>query len=172
MDDWKNLLRGIAPTLATALGGPLAGAAASFIAGKLGVPEATVDSVTKAISGNTLTPEQLVALKSADLEFQRFLENNKIKLEEIASADRQGAREMLKVTNSKVPAWLTFIITVGFFGVLGLMFFRPEVKESAPLMIMLGALGAAWTSCCNFWLGTTSQSAQKTNLLANSTPAK
>jgi len=172
MDDWKTLLRSVAPVIGSALGGPLGGAAATFIAGKLGLSETTVESVTKAISGNALTPDQIVALKSAETDFQKFLETNKIKMEEIAAADRNSARDLLKATASKVPAWLTFIITVGFFGILILMFFHPEVKESAPLMIMLGSLGTAWTGACAFWFGTTNNSTQKTNLLANSAPVK
>lgn len=172
MDDWKSLLRAVAPVLGSALGGPLGGAAASVIAGKLGLSDATVESVTKVISGYSLTPDQIIALKGADKDFQRFLEENKIKLEEIAAADRGNARDLLKATNSKVPAALTFLITGGFFGVLGAMFAYPDVKDSPPLMIMLGSLGTAWTGACAFWFGTTAGSKAKTDLLANSAPAK
>lgn len=166
MDFLKQLL----PTLGTALGGPLGGIAASFIASKIGIEEKTVKAVTEALSTGAMTPEQLSQLKLAEVEFQKYLQDNNIKLEEIAAGDRSSARDMLKSTQAKTPAVLTYVITVGFFGVLGAMFYWPEVKESAPLMIMLGSLGTAWTGACAFWFGTTHGSQTKNDLLANSKP--
>lgn len=165
--DW---LKTLAPMVGTALAGPLGGAAASFLADKLGVSEKTVEAVSKVLNDGKLTPEQIVSVKQAEIEFQKFLESNKIKLDEIAAADRASARDLLKTTRSHVPAVLTYILTFGFFGVLGAMFYWPEVKESTPLMIMLGSLGTAWTGACTFWFGTTHGSQSKNDLLANSAP--
>lgn len=166
--DW---LKTLAPLLGTALGGQLGGAAASFIADKLGVSEKTVEAVSKVLNDGKLTPEQIVSVKQAELEFQKFLESNKIKLEEIAAADRDSAREMLKTTRSYVPATLTFGITVGYFVVLiGTMLKLFEVSDSQVMLIMLGQLGTAWGVTIAFWFGTTSGSKDKTELLANSAP--
>lgn len=167
--DW---LKTIAPLLGTALGGPIGGAAAAFIADKLGVQEKTVQAVSEVLNSGKMTPEQITSIKQAEIEFQKFLESNKIKLEELAVSDRKNARELLVATKAKTPAVLTYIITVGFFGVLGAMFYWPEVKESAPLMIMLGSLGTAWTGACAYWFGTTNGSQTKNDLLANSKPAE
>lgn len=172
MDDWKSFLRSIAPALGSSIAGPLGGVAASFIANKLGIEEKTVESITKTLSENKLSPDQVTQIKTAELEFQKFLKTNEIDLEKVHAADRNSARDLLKATGSYVPAALTFVITAGFFGVLGAMFVHPEVKESTPLMIMLGSLGTAWTGACAFWFGTTKNSQEKTNLLANSAPAK
>ena len=49
MNDLFNLLKGIAPTLATAVAGPLGGAAVSAIASRLGVGD-SVEAVAKAIA--------------------------------------------------------------------------------------------------------------------------
>lgn len=163
-------LKQIAPLVGTALGGPLGGIAASFVADKLGVKESTVAAVTEALQSGSMTPEQLTQLKQAEIDFKKFIETNKIRLEEINAADRSSARELLKSTKAHTPAVLTYIITIGFFGVLGAMFYWPEVKESAPLMIMLGSLGTAWTGACAFWFGTTHGSQAKNDLLANSKP--
>ena len=169
MNDW---IKTIAPLVGTALGGPLGGAAAAFIADKLGIESKTVEAVSEVLNSGKMTPDQISSIKLAELEFKKFLESNKIKLEEIAAADRGSAREMLKVTRAHTPAVLTYIITLGFFGVLGAMFYWPEVKESAPLMIMLGSLGTAWTGACAFWFGTTQGSQNKDRLLAASSPTK
>jgi len=165
-------LKTLAPLLGTALGGPLGGAAAAFIADKLGIESKTVEAVTEVLNSGKMSPEQLSAIKLAEIDFQKFLKENDIKLEEIAAGDRNSARSMQITVRSNVPAWLTFFLTLGFFSVLGLMFFKPEVKESAPLMIMLGSLGTAWTSSVAFWFGTTHGSQTKNTMLANSTPTK
>lgn len=167
-----DFLKSLVPMIGTALGGPLGGAAASFIADKLGLDSKDVKAVSDVLNSGKMTPDQITQLKLAEIDFQKFLEANKIKLEEIAALDRTSAREMLKSTRSHVPAALTYLLTAGFFGVLGLMFYAPELKESAPLMIMLGSLGTAWTSACAFWFGTTSNSKDKTDLLMNSAPVK
>ncbi len=46
-----DIIKAALPTLATALGGPLAGMAAQFFASKLGLPESTVEAVKNAVSG-------------------------------------------------------------------------------------------------------------------------
>lgn len=168
MTDW---LKTLAPMVGTALAGPLGGAAASFLADKLGVSEKTVEAVSKVLNDGKLTPEQIVSVKQAEIEFQKFLEDNKIKLEEIHAADRSSAREMLKSTRSYVPATLTFGITAGYFVVLiGMMLKMFEVADSQVMLIMLGQLGTAWGVTIAFWFGTTSGSKDKTELLANSAP--
>ena len=167
--DW---LKSIAPLIGTALGGPLGGAAVSFIADKLGVSGATVQNVTEALQSGKMSPEQITAIKEAEIDFQKFLITNKIDLEKVAAADRANAREMQDQTHSNMPAILTVMITVGFFGVLGWMLCDESVIDAPPLLIMLGSLGTAWTGCCAFWFGTTSSSGKKDVLLANSIPAK
>lgn len=162
-------LKTIVPMLATALGGPLAGAAAAVIAEKLGVPAETVKDV---LASGKMTAEQIGQIKVAEIEFQKFLEANKIDIARISSADRADARDMQKVTRSNMPAVLTVLITFGFFGVLGWMLYDDTVMNSPPLLIMLGSLGTAWTGSCAFWFGTTQGSQNKDQMLAQSAPAR
>ena len=51
MNDLFNLIKGIAPTLAGAVAGPLGAAAISTIANRLGVSD-SVEEVAKAITGD------------------------------------------------------------------------------------------------------------------------
>jgi gas vesicle protein len=169
-NDWKNLFKTIAPAVGTALGGPLAGAAAAFLADKLGVETKTVEAVTEVLNSGKLSPEQIVMVKQAEIDFNKFLESNKIKIAEINAADTKDARAMHVATRSNVPAVLTYLVTLGFFGILGWMLYDDSVVNSPPLLIMLGSLGTAWTGCCAFWFGTTSSSQSKTTMLANSRP--
>lgn len=169
----NDFLKTIAPLLGTALGGPLGGAAASFIADKLGLDTKTVESVTEAISGGKMTPDQISQIKLAEIEFEKFCKTNAIDLEKVSAADRASARDMLRATGSYVPAVLTFGITIGYFVVLlGMMLKQFTVADSQVMLMMLGQLGTAWGVTIAFWFGTTRNSQEKTNLLANSTPAK
>jgi hypothetical protein len=163
-------LKTLAPLLGTALAGPLGGAAAAFLADKLGVKESTVEAVSEVLNSGKMSADQIASIRLAEVEFKRFLEQNKIDLERISAADRDSARKMQISTQSNMPAVLTTMITVGFFGVLGWMLNDESVINSPPLLIMLGSLGTAWTGACAFWFGTTQGSMQKNNLLAQSTP--
>lgn len=65
MSGFTDILRSVAPTLATAFGGPLAGAAVSFLASKLGVDPAIVQQTVAGMG-----PADLVKLKDMDYQFQ------------------------------------------------------------------------------------------------------
>ena len=162
----KDLLKSLAPLLGTAIAGPLGGIAASFLADKLGIEAKTVEAVTEALSEGKMTPDQVAGIKAAEIEFAKFCKTHQIDLEKVHAADRDSARGMQMTSRSHVPAALTYLLTFGFFGVLTAMFTWPEIKESAPLMYMLGSLNAAWTGACAFWMGTTSSSQNKNEMLA------
>ena len=66
-----NLLKGIAPTLATAVLGPMGGAAISAIASKLGIAD-NVAEVTKALAD----PATAAKLQELELEFYKTEQNN------------------------------------------------------------------------------------------------
>ena len=80
MNDLVNLLKGFAPTLATAVAGPLGGAAVSAIAERLGCAPA-ISEVAKAIAGD---PAAEAKIKELELEFAKVAadviknENNNI----------------------------------------------------------------------------------------------
>lgn len=174
-----NWLKEVVPMIGTVLGGPagalvsaFGGVAASFVADKLGIDDKSVKSVTDALQAGKLTPDQIVKLKEAEIEFQKFLRQNDIDLEKIAAADRDSARRMQMETKSNVPGALTFVITGGFFGILGWMLTHPDMPHSEPLLVMLGSLGTAWTTSIAFWFGTTVGSQRKTNLLAQADAVK
>ena len=162
--DW---LKTIAPLLGTALGGPLGGAAAAFIADKLGVSDKTVEAVSEVLNSGKMSPDQITAVKLAEIEFQKFLKDNAIKLEEVHAQDRANARNMATVTRSPIPAVLSLMVTLGYFGVLvGMMTDVLNVADSQALLIMLGSLGTAWGMVMAFWFGTTKSSGDKNEIIA------
>jgi hypothetical protein len=72
MNELFGLLKGIAPTLATAVAGPLGGAAVSALAAKFGVSD-SVEAVAKAIAGD---PQAAAKLQELELEFYKIEQNN------------------------------------------------------------------------------------------------
>lgn len=171
--DWTNIVKTVAPWIGTALAGPLGGMAVEAAANALGVSEKTADAVKAALGG--ATPEQMLALKKADHEFSLAMQALGFKqitdLESIAAGDRKDARAMQAMLRSKVPAWLSFLVTIGYFGVLiGMMTGTLKVSDSQALLIMLGSLSTAWGVVMAFWFGTTADSGRKTELLAQAPP--
>lgn len=164
--DGKTLLKQLAPTAASLLFGPAAGVLVDAAAKALGIDGATVDQVRDTIRKGELSGDQIAAIRKLEIEAQAKEKELGIRADELIIADRDSARRMQITTPSRMPATLTIIITLGFFGTLGAMFLHPEIKDSAPLMIMLGQLSAGWAAALAFWLGTTSGSKSKTDLLA------
>jgi len=68
MNDLLNLLKGVAPTLATAVAGPLGGMAITALASKFGVSD-SIDAVAKAISGD---PQAAQKIAEMELEFAKL----------------------------------------------------------------------------------------------------
>lgn len=161
----NDLLKTIAPLLGTALGGPLGGAAAAFIADKLGLDSKTVKDVSEVLNSSKMDPDQVVQIKLAELEFEKFCKTHEIDTSKLALDNTKDARDMQKQTRSYFPATLSTFVTAGFFSILITMLVY-ETKPSEPLLIMLGALGAAFGAVVNFWLGSSNGSQLKSNLLA------
>jgi hypothetical protein len=71
-DILSGLLKNIAPGLATAVMGPMGGAAVSALASKFGVSD-SVEAVAKAIAGD---PQAAQKLQEVELEFYKIEQNN------------------------------------------------------------------------------------------------
>lgn len=170
----------LAPTIASAIGGPLAGTAVTALEKVFGLTpgsndpvEQRQDAVAQAISG--ATPEQLAAVRKADQDFQVAMATLGFKDAEALAAlrvqDVAGARTMQSTTRSWVPPILTLVITLGFFGlVAGMMFLNTPDANKAILYSLIGSLGTAWLATIHFWFGDTNSSNDKTTLLAKAQP--
>lgn len=162
--DW---LKTIAPFLGTALGGPLGGAAASFLADKLGIEGRTIEAVTDVLNSGKMSSDQVAALKVAEIEFQKFLKQNNIDLEAIHAGDRDSARRREAAVRDWVPGVLAVGITVGFFGILGwLMGNGVPPSGGDALLVMLGALGSGFTGVLAYYFGSSAGSASKSSDIA------
>jgi len=173
MMDWMKIVSAVAPWIGTALGGPLGGLAVEAASNALGLGTKTTEALKSAIAG--ATPEQMLALKTADQNFALQMQALGFKhvtdLESIAADDRKDARAMNVAKPSPVPAVLSLGVTAGYFAILvGMMTGELKVSDSQALLIMLGSLGTAWGMVMAFWFGTTANSTRKTELIAQSGP--
>jgi hypothetical protein len=159
------LLGQIAPSIATALGGPLAGIAVKTLSNALlGHESGTEEDVANALQN--ASPEQLSVIKKIDADFKVRMKELDIDLERISAGDRDSARQMQRDTKDWVPKVLAVVITLGFFGILIWMLLNGMPKTGTEaLLMMLGALGTAWTGVVNFYYGSSAGSKAKTDAL-------
>ena len=161
--DWKSIIGTVAPTIATALGGPLAGMATKAISGALlGRPEGTEKEIADAIAA--AGPAELLKLKELDQSFALEMKKLDIDLEKISADDRNSARQREMTVKDKTPAAIAAVSFVGFFGILTLLIFK-EIPSGAKdsLMIMLGSLGTLVTTIAAYYYGSSSGSAAKSH---------
>ena len=166
-DDWKKLAATVAPSLATALGGPLAGVAVSALSeALLGRPDGAEAEVAVALS--TGGADALAKLKQAEQAFTVRMRELDIDIEKLHQADRDSARQREAATGDVwTPRLLAFGVTAGFFGVLGWLLSQGKPPDGGDaLLVMLGALGGAWASVVAYYFGSSSGSAAKTEILA------
>lgn len=163
--DWKSLVSSVAPTIATALGGPLAGFAVKAVSkAVLGKDNGSEAEIEKALAD--ASPETLLALKKADQEFEVRMRELDIKLDELGNQDRDSARNREIQLKDKTPARLSFFVTCGFFGILGyLMKYGVPPQGGEALLIMLGSLGTAWTGIIGYYFGSSAGSKAKNDMI-------
>jgi hypothetical protein len=159
MDELLGLLKGIAPAVATAVGGPLGGLAVTAIANKFGVAD-DVQAVAKAIAGD---PE--AASKLAELDLRQF---------ELENADRDSARHMQETALNQDDKYAKhFIYNFAWFWSVGSMayFFAitfgqvPASGKDFGNIILGFLLGTAVATIISFFYGSSKSSKDKTDAL-------
>ena len=163
--DWLNQ---IAPGIATALGGPLAGLAVTAISKALGIDE---KDVQKTIETGKLSAEQLASLKQAEMELQAKAQELGLNFEKLATDDRKSAREMQVSTKSFVPALLSILIVVGWSMVQYFLLTHIIAQEMRELVArVLGTLDGALMLVLGFYFGGIHNSQETNEMLHKSTP--
>lgn len=167
--NWKSIVGTVAPTIATALGGPMAGAAVKFLGDQfLGDENAGEKKVAEFVQ--SATPDQLLGLKKADQEFSLKMEELGVDVFKLEVEDKKDARQNHK--SSMMPAVMTVVLTVLIAAILWALFCVP-VPEGAKevLFFILGIVTKEWANSLHYWYGTTKGSADK-NLLINESKPK
>lgn len=165
-------LKQLAPTIATALGGPLAGMAIDSLCKATGMEP---QDVKQAIAGGTLSAEQAAAFKQAEAELKAQADQLGLDFAKLEVADRQGARDASVAGGTSgrifVLSCLLLLVTLGaelwvlFHGYPGSV---PEIVAGR----ILGLLDAISTMVLAYHYGSSSGSKEKTDALSSALAAK
>lgn len=148
MNELFNLLKNLAPTLATAVAGPLGGAAVQAIAQKFGV-ENSVAAVATAIAGD---PQAAQKLSELELEYAK-----------LDTSDRANARERESaIATSASAPWYSKVVTpflaIGVFLLWSTIQWhlvnyvvQPDMREM--VIRLLGNLDAAMMLIFSYYFG-------------------
>jgi len=149
MNELIGILKGIAPALATAVGGPLGGAAVSAIASKFGVAN-SVEAVAKAIAGDPEAAEKLAAL---DMEYAKLdaVDRDNSRDREIKIATSQDAPLLNKIVT---PVLALGTVAVSFI-LLAAIMFLPDINGNRKdiAIYVLGAVNAATVQVLSYYFG-------------------
>ena len=159
LDKLLDTIGGLTPTIATALGGPLVGAAVGALASAVGIkrqPDETQDALmgrlANAIPG--LDMDALAALRKADQDFA--LKLRELDLEEAALryADTRDARSREAATGDTTLRNLACIVTAGFLSLSYVLVFLPvPVENDSLLQVLVGALTVGYGRVLTYYFG-------------------
>lgn len=164
----KSIVKAVAPTLGTALGGPAGGMAAKIISeGILGKPDASEAEIEDFLL--TASPEQMLELKKLDAQFAVDMKKLDIDVFRIESDDKKSARSMFGI-NIWPQISLTALFTVGYFVVL-IVLLTGSVSipaDSQPVVnVVIGVLTAGMSTVLAFWFGSSVGSKEKNDMIGN-----
>jgi len=149
----KNLLKtivgAVAPTLGTALGGPMGGIATKMIADVLGVPN-NPKAIEKGLAD--ATPEQMLELKKSEQAFDLQMKELEVDVFALETADVQDARG--KFSKDWTARIMGLVIVGGFMGYIFLVTLQPPEQNSEALInLVLGYLGGLASAVISFYFG-------------------
>lgn len=155
MDTLLNLLKGIAPGIATVVAGPLGGLAVTALANKFGVAD-EVEAVAKAIASDPAAAQKL-----AEIDLKQF---------ELENADRDSARKReVEVASggSHLAQLVVPILALGTvsltFIFIGILLFKTINSDQQQLVIFaLGYATAAAQQVLSYYFGSSKSSQDKT----------
>ena len=160
-----QVLRTVAPTVALAVGGPFGPLAATAISAALGTSPGDSKAAESALMA--ANPDQLLALKKAEMDFQSQMKQLEINEQALVFADDANAREREQVVKDFTPRILAYFVTLGFFGILGWLLYEGKPPGGDVIMVMLGALGTSWTGIISYYFGSSAGSASKDKTISD-----
>jgi hypothetical protein len=148
-----GLLKTLAPTVAQAAGGPMAGMAVKMVASKLGVPDANAEAIEQILETQ---PEKAMLVKQADREFQDRIREMEIDLESFKAEvdDRKDARE--KFSDDPTPKIFAMVALIGFIGYVFMVTIQPvDANDDGVVNLILGYLGGLVSGISAYFFGGT-----------------
>ena len=145
----KGVIGAVAPTLGTALAGPLGGTAAQAISAVLGCKN---DPKSISTAMQSATPEQLAEIKKAELDFEAQMKKMDVDIFALETADVQDARQAFK--GDWTPRVFGLFSLFGFIGYIFLVTIQPPDANSDTIVsLVLGYLGGLVSGISSFYFG-------------------
>jgi len=152
----KDLIGGIAPTIGSAMGGPLGGMAGKVIADVLGC-DPTPASIEQAMQ--TVTPDQLSAIKTAELEFESRMKELDVDLFALETKDKRDARKHF--SRDWTAKFIGVIMVLFFCAYIAMITIMPPEQNSMELInLVLGYMGGLVSAVISFYFGASNTNGQ------------
>ena len=153
----KNVVGNLAPTLGSALAGPMGGMAGNLVAEVLGCdPEPK--KIEQAIQN--ATPEQLMGLKKAEKDFEIKMKELDVDIFAMETADIQDARKVF--AKDWTPRIFGLVALFGFVGYIFLVTLQPPDANSDTIVsLVLGYLGGLVSAIASFYFGASNKENEK-----------
>lgn len=162
----KSILKVVAPTVASALPGPLGPLAKKAVTDLLGLDEKASEEQIEEVLAKS-NPETLEKLRKLDAEFKIQMRKLDVDLEQIASADRSSARQREVALRDWTPRLLGGTVLSGWVGVTAVMMTQTiPVSNHDIVMRSLGTLDMALGLVLSYYFGSSSGSRAKDETIA------
>jgi hypothetical protein len=170
--NWKDVIGAVAPTIATALAGPLAGAAVKTLSNVLlGHDNGTENDLSAAIG--MASPEMLAKIKLAEADFQVRMRELDIDVDRIAAADRDSARRRESSSNdSWTPRLIGGITLLAFIWSVWAVLSGYVQGMTDPSIVgiigtLIGYVSAKADQVVSYYFGSSSGSKEKTQAMSD-----
>ena len=151
-----GLLKSLAPTIASAAGGPLSGMAVKMAASKLGLPENTTANEIEDLIERE--PEKAVLVKQADQDFKKRIREMEIDLESFKTEveDRKSARESFGTDWTPKVFSIICLLLYGSYVMVVTLFEHSQQSETV-ISLVLGQLSGILGTAAAFFYGGSSK---------------
>ena len=147
-----GLLKSLAPNIASAAGGPLAGMAVKMVAAKLSLPESTTANEIEDLIERE--PDKAVLVKQADEDFKLKIKEMEIDLESFKTEveDRKDARAAF---STDLTPKLLSVLTLLLYGAFVLMvtMMPHDQNDETIISLVLGQLSGILGTAAAFYYG-------------------
>lgn len=154
-----HVLETVAPSIALAVGGPFGPIAAAALHAVLG----STNQATAETALLNATPDQLLALKKADQDFEVQMTTLGITKEKLSFDDTANARQREEVIKDMTPRIIAYLVIVLVLIAEGSMFFvgQPKSIDGVVLGRILGTLDSALMLVLSYYFGSSAGSSNK-----------
>lgn len=180
--DLVSALKTLAPTLATMLGGPLAGTAVTALEGAFGLQSGAGEKgITDVLQNGTMTTEQMANVRAADqkhaeiiaqqgIDIQKLNLDHTAAMEKIAADDRDSARKRESTVQDHTSRNLAYLIVAGAGAVIWATLMGYAKADSVMAGTIIGYVISEAKQVLTYYFGSSASSDKKTEMIANMTP--